>query len=314
VARKRKKQREAETGFGDEAAAPPASLDRQRLTPVDVQQKVFRLAFRGYNERDVDEFLDRTTEDLAALHEENKRLRERIAEGGGTSGGLEEAQRQAESIVRQAREHAARLVEDAEARAAAGTGAAPGGGPELPASFLLQERQFLQQMAALIQDHARRLKDEARRARAGAPEPAEAASVPQAEASPEASPAPQADAAGPTAAGFAAGSAAAVPTAAPEPPAEPPEPRAISVEPQAEPQEDASAPWGPVGRTPADAADEGPGDDHDPLLSAWESAFAGEGDPERVEEVALYPSEVRGGKDEEEGEPSLRELFWGDEG
>jgi len=312
VARKRKKQREAETGFGDEGAAP-ASLDRQRLTPVDVQQKVFRLAFRGYNERDVDEFLDRTTEDLAALHEDNKRLREQIAEGGGTSGGLEEAQRQAESIVRQAREHAARLVEDAEARAAAGTGPAGGGGPELPASFLLQERQFLQQMAALIQDHARRLKDEARRARAGAPEPAEAAPVPQAEATREASPAPEAEAAGPSAAGFAAGSAAAAPTAVPEPPAAPPEPRAISVEPQTEPQEEAAAPWGPVGPTPADPADEGP-DDHDPLLSAWEGAFAGEGDAERVEEAALYPSEVRGGKDDEEGEPSLRELFWGDEG
>ncbi|HEX2025262.1 MAG TPA: DivIVA domain-containing protein, partial [Actinomycetota bacterium] len=162
MARKRRKDRET-GGFEGESGA--TSGERARLTPVDVQQKVFRLAFRGYNERDVDEFLDRVTEDLAALHEENKRLREQVAEGGG--GGPSGADRQAESIVRQAREHAARLVEEAERRAAstsAGTS-----GPGLPGSFLLQERQFLQQMASLIQGHAQRLKEEARRARPDQP-------------------------------------------------------------------------------------------------------------------------------------------------
>ena len=61
--RKKKRQEEAQAG-GD-----------HRLTPVDVQQVEFRLAFRGYSERDVDAFLDRVTEDLSAYLEENERLR-----------------------------------------------------------------------------------------------------------------------------------------------------------------------------------------------------------------------------------------------
>src|SRR5688572_26822553 len=90
-----------------------------RLTPVDVQQVEFRLSFRGYNEQDVDEFLDRITEELARLHEENKRLQERGSETAVVpigAGSLEDANAEAEAIVRQAREHAARIVSDAERR------------------------------------------------------------------------------------------------------------------------------------------------------------------------------------------------------
>lgn len=307
MARKRKKrQREAEGSFGEVvpgAEVPGAEVpEHQRLTPVDIQQKVFRLAFRGYNERDVDEFLDGVTEDLAALHEENKRLREQIAEGGGAPGGLEEAQRQAEGIVRQAREHAARLVEDAEVRATeAGAGPAMAASG-LPTSFLLQERQFLQQMAGLIQDHARRLKDDARRARAAEPEPEDAPASheePQAETPPAAETGPPSPMAGPAAAPIAE---------APEPTPEPP-----LIEPQPEPPEEATAPWTSV--DPSGEGTETSGDDHDPLVSAWESAFTAEGDAEGPgDDAAPYPSKVRNRKDDDEGEPSLRELFWGDEG
>src|SRR6266508_1448083 len=45
---RKKKQDTQEAGFTTPATRP-------RLTPIDVQQKEFRLAFRGYNERDVDE-------------------------------------------------------------------------------------------------------------------------------------------------------------------------------------------------------------------------------------------------------------------
>jgi DivIVA domain-containing protein len=46
----------------DEAAlTPEASTSRQRLTPADIQQAEFRLSMRGYNEREVDELLDRLT-------------------------------------------------------------------------------------------------------------------------------------------------------------------------------------------------------------------------------------------------------------
>jgi DivIVA domain-containing protein len=302
VARKRKrKEREAEAGF-TEAPAGAGDEERQRLTPVDIQGKVFRLAFRGYSERDVDEFLDRITEDLAALHEENKRLAEQIAEGGGNPAGAEEAQRQAEAIVRQAREHAARLVEDAEARAAAGDDVLASAG--LPTSFLLQERQFLQQMAGLIQDHARRLKEDARRARSASSAPREdpagpAAAPPQVE-----EPSAPASGTGEVPSADTSGS-----TVQPQP-----EPEQPIVLPQA--PEEATAPWTQVDPDvePPEGQGEGEDQDRDPLLSAWESAFTAEGGTEPPgEKAVLYPSEARNRKDEE-GEPSLRELFWGDEG
>jgi DivIVA domain-containing protein len=290
VARKRKrKEREAEAGFS-EAPAAPGDDERQRLTPVDIQGKVFRLAFRGYSERDVDEFLDRITEDLAALHEENKRLGEQLAEGGGNPAGAEEAQRQAEAIVRQAREHAARLVEDAEARAAGDDVVASAG---LPTSFLLKERQFLQQMAGLIQDHARRLKEDVRRARSASPEVSEPELSQEEPAEPLVAPPPP-----------------------PPPPADPSEPGVSRAAAPSPTPEEATAPWTQVDPDvePPEGQAGGEDQDRDPLLSAWESAFTAEGGAELPgEKAVLYPSETRNRKDEE-GEPSLRELFWGDEG
>jgi cell division initiation protein len=308
VARKRKKQREPEAGFGREAGTE----ERRRLTPVDIQQKVFRLAFRGYNERDVDEFLDRVTEDLAALHEENKRLREQVAEGGGSAEGIEEARGQAEAIVRQAREHAASLVEEAEARVAAAEAAAAQAAPAvaaeassgggLPTSFLLRERQFLQQMAGLIQSHARTLKEEARRARAAATERADEGpavaedqptgaevSVPASEPAPHPTP-PEAGVV--AAGGIAAAAAASSPGPEEEEPA-------------------ATAPWTPPEE--ARPEPESSPEDSDALLSAWESAFTGE-DAEREDaSMPAFPGDPERRKEGDQGEPSLRELFWGEE-
>ena len=304
MARKRKRK-EQET----EASFTSASAELQRLTPVEVQEKVFRLAFRGYSERDVDAFLDRITEDLAALHEENKRLREQLAEGGGSSAGLEDAERQAEGIVRQAREHAARLIEEAEAAA--------GGAPAdaLSTSFLLRERQFLQQMAALIQDHARRLKEEARRATTagaadGGTEGPATPAVPESPVVPSA-PGPQQPAA----------SAPPPPPQVERPPTDRERPTAqAAASPQPADQEpslvlpeaaeERTAPWSQVDEPESSSEEQ----EADPLLSAWERAFTAESGSEGAEErAALHPSEVRNRKDDE-GEPSLRELFWGDEG
>jgi cell division initiation protein len=305
VARKKRKQPETGAAGFDEKTAS-ASEKRERMTPVDIQQKVFRLAFRGYNERDVDEFLDGITEDLAALHEENKRLREQVAEGGGgVDAGA--ADRQAEAIVRQAREHAARLVEDAEQRAEAiGSGGVPSG-TGLPASFLLQERQFLQQMASLIQGHARRLKEEARRARAAEAEPEAPGRAPSGdEGEPSSGAAPGVGGAAAAVGGAAIGAAGVASgedssELLEEPPSAAPSP------------EEATSPWAPVepegqeeegeeeSRPPAEGSTGG-----DPLVSAWESAFTA--DPS---EAALADESPP--REDPEGEPSLRELFWGEE-
>lgn len=303
MARKRKKSEAEEAGFGEEAA--PAQPDRQRMTPVDIQQKVFRLAFRGYNERDVDGFLDQITEDLAELHEENKRLKEQIQEGGGGPG-MDEAQRQAETIVRQAREHAARLVEEAGQRAVAGPSLTP-----IAASFLVQERQFLQQLATLVQDHARRLKEEARRSRDQA--------GPVAGSEPEPSPAEQS--AGPPEPPSTAQPVDASAEAAPMAGA-----TAAAALAESSSVEEQTAPWSPVEASPAPEGEEPSAPrtesagNRDPLVSAWESAFnPGERDEDDDEAFGTAGTagtayaERSAKRKGDEGEPSLRELFWGEE-
>src|SRR5919197_535097 len=46
---------------------PGQRSDRHGITPVDIQRKEFRLAFRGYSEREVDSFLDEVTEESARI-------------------------------------------------------------------------------------------------------------------------------------------------------------------------------------------------------------------------------------------------------
>src|SRR5919108_2678475 len=319
MARKRSKGQAEEPPFAGEGAQ-----ERQRLAPVDIQQKVFRLAFRGYNERDVDEFLEEVTESLAAIHEENKRLREQLqdAGAGGSAGAMAAAQRQAEAIVQQAREHAARITSGA-GREAFGASVTPA-----PASFLVRERAFLQRIASLVQDHARALKDEARKAREA---PVASAAPPQE------SPSAGAQGSSVTAAAAAASmgeSGAEAPGETSEPPVHvsPVSAAGSDAPPSGEDQDagptqegpsqetasepgDATAPWRPV-------APEGQGDawpstpsDADPLVSAWESAFLsrpeGEGGPD--EERSEAGAARRRGPEGDKEEPSLRELFWGEE-
>jgi DivIVA domain-containing protein len=194
--------------------APPS--ETRRITPVDIQQKEFRVAFRGYAMGEVDSFLDEVTEELARLYADNKRLRE-DAEFGRTSRLETSGAAEADAINRQAREEAARIISEATARASAiggasapaqpsQSGATPGPtGPssEIMGIFLARERAFLQNMANLIQAHAEGVKQDVRRVReqparpapAERPQPAEVAAsqlepVEEAEARPAEEPAP----------------------------------------------------------------------------------------------------------------------------
>lgn len=149
------------------AEGAPAPADGgARVTPTDIQQVEFRLAFRGYNERDVDAFLDRVTEDLAAYIEESRATASVVPAAGtapavsGTDAAATEvstARIEAERILADAREEAQRILSDAEVRAAAiGT---PVGDPRSSvAPFLSKEREFLQGLGALVQGHAEEVK------------------------------------------------------------------------------------------------------------------------------------------------------------
>jgi len=126
-----------------------------RITPEEVQQAEFRLAFRGYNERDVDAFLDRITEGLSSYLEENERLHSATARAPAASGGdadaiVTRARAEAEEIVRRAHEQAAGIRASAEG----GSGDARGA----VAPLLNKEREFLQSLGTLVQTHAEEIK------------------------------------------------------------------------------------------------------------------------------------------------------------
>ena len=139
---------------------------RKRVTPIDVQQKVFRRAtLRGYHEQDVDDFLDEVTEELALLLDEVRQLRERSGLDPVANPDTSEALRTADDIVRQAREEAAEILGRARADAA-GTGS--GGGSSLH-PFLAQERTFLADLSKLVQGHAEAVREMARTRRSTPP-------------------------------------------------------------------------------------------------------------------------------------------------
>jgi DivIVA domain-containing protein len=272
----KKKKDDAEDTFSEVGGGKPLP------TPMDVQQKEFHVSrMGGYRMRDVDEFLDEITNSMSALVEENRRLKERLGNGAMIGApDLEEVSRQADEIIRRAREEAAQIVRDAPAAASAPVAGAPG--PEDRAAisaFLLREREFLQSLAGLVQGHAEGVKTMAKDARAkadaAAPPPAPP-SAPEPEPEPEPSLPPAAT------------------IAEPEPEPEP----ATFLEPEPEPEPE------PATRIPP----------AEPLASDDRPTEAME-EPVRIEEpepatVGRTDAEENG---TEEGDRSLRELFWGEE-
>lgn len=109
------------------------------LTPLDIHNKEFRRAFRGYAEAEVDEFLDQVVRDMEVLLKEKNALEERIAELESRLSNyqaLEEtlkqtlilaeatadevranARREAEIILKEAQTKAKEIMDEAEARA-----------------------------------------------------------------------------------------------------------------------------------------------------------------------------------------------------
>jgi DivIVA domain-containing protein len=146
--------------FGSGKGNAERSTGGGRLTPVDVQQVQFRLAFRGYNERDVDAFLDRVTEDLTARIDERDRLVRQLEAGGGAGAmDIAAARAEAEAIVARAREEGQEILRRAMADAAAARAGASGSAAPVDqraalAPFLAKEKEFLARIGSMVQGHA----------------------------------------------------------------------------------------------------------------------------------------------------------------
>jgi DivIVA domain-containing protein len=147
------------------------------ITSADIQQKEFGVSrFGGYRMRDVDEFLDRVTESMTKLADENQRLRSAtglpavVVSPAIGAPDLIDTSRQADEIIERARAEAAKIVQDARETAVttAGSPVDPGtdAGRAAVAAFLSQERDFLQNLATLVQGHAESVKGMAKASRA----------------------------------------------------------------------------------------------------------------------------------------------------
>src|SRR5918996_772908 len=135
-----------------EGASEWSSAPAERITPLDVQQKEFRVTRvgAGYRMREVDEFLDQVTDTLSALVAENERLLQRTGTGSDASTPVPPPV----------------------------TATDPGDRGAVEA-FLRREKGFLEDLGGLVQAHAEELRSMVRAGRrdttsaAAAPEPAE---------------------------------------------------------------------------------------------------------------------------------------------
>ncbi len=98
------------------------------ITPLEIQNKQFSKKMRGFDENEVDEFLDRLTEDYEALYRENANLKDRINiledklkhysdMEASLQNALIFAQNTAEEATRNAHEKCQMIVEQAEEEA-----------------------------------------------------------------------------------------------------------------------------------------------------------------------------------------------------
>ncbi|HEX6130970.1 MAG TPA: DivIVA domain-containing protein [Actinomycetota bacterium] len=305
----RRKGTDHAQGEAFEHPAPPTAASRM-LTPLDIQQKEFRVSrFGGYRMRDVDEFLDELTEAMTALQQDNERLR-RSGDRPPAIGApdLDEVSRQADEIIARARAEAERIV--AEARAASPSGrSAPVAEDERAAveAFLAQERRFLQGLAGLVQEHADTVKSMARDVRRR-PAAAEAAPVPGGTGA--AGPTADADGGEPTddagdaatddASGELTGDAAGG--------------RAVEDTLAMPPVDEATDVGASDEASDVDASDEASDDEAASRPSPRRIVIddeAGADEPLVVEEPE--PARARREEPERRGDASLRELFWGED-
>lgn len=143
------------------------------LTPVDIENKEFTKAFRGYDIYEVEEFMKTLVADYEKLYRDNAELKEKNAmlnEAIGSYKGMEEtmqnaimvAQRTAEDIKKNAYERSETIVKDAERRAAEAINNANRSISNLEKSYLSMQREmngFKAKMSALLSTYMQLLSD-----------------------------------------------------------------------------------------------------------------------------------------------------------
>jgi DivIVA domain-containing protein len=265
-----KKKDTTSSGTSEWSSAPTG-----RITPLEVQQKEFRVARfgAGYRMREVDEFLDQVTDALSVLIAEN----ERLVQG---SGDPEPASSRAS--VRPTTDDADRAAVEA---------------------FLRREKGFLQDLGGLVQEHAEELRSMVRSVRKGAPAAAAASAGEGSTVAP------------------AAASVMVEATAAPEavagsevPPEEIAEDAdAIGATEQTTPATDIAGSEGSDEGTDEGTDDEGEDEGDDDREPSGGSAMTITGAP-ADEPIRLDdPEPARSGRQDEQEDGSLKELFWGEE-
>jgi cell division initiation protein len=139
------------------------------LTPLDIQKKEFKRSFRGYNEDEVDQFLDQLVQDYEALYLENQSLKEKLETSEAAKARYQEmekiikdavimAQKNAEDLQSNARREAEMILEEARLNAEKITGEA-----EEKARRVLQEaREKARHRIQEAEDRVRAVMDEYR--------------------------------------------------------------------------------------------------------------------------------------------------------
>ncbi len=91
------------------------------LTPLEIHNKEFRRAFRGYSEQEVDSFLDQVVEEFEAMIREKERLQAEIQQYRHLEETLKQtlvvAQKAAEELKSNARKEAELILKEARLQA-----------------------------------------------------------------------------------------------------------------------------------------------------------------------------------------------------
>lgn len=141
------------------------------LTPLDIQQQQFKIRFRGFDVREVDRFLEQVSESLAAMHAENKNLKEELRRLKLENQGYKEreetfkramlnSQKVLEQMKENARKSAEIIIADAEVKAEKILNRAHNRLSQLHEDIAELKRQRMQievQIRAIIESHTKLL-------------------------------------------------------------------------------------------------------------------------------------------------------------